>query len=149
MKGSAEDARLNGIRGWLIVPAIALAGTGAKYALAFAAGAGGLDRAIPDVRPLLMFETALNGVMLGFTVVVAVLFFRKRRQLPLVFMAWVVAQLVTQILELFVIRQFPTVWSVPEVRTQAQRGVLGGLLICSIWLPYFIKSRRVDATFVR
>ena len=148
MTGSADDA-LNGIRGWLIVAAIALAGTGGKYALALAAAVPAVGRAVPEVRSLLMFEAVLNGVMLVFTLVVAVLFFQRRRQLPLVFMAWVGAQLVAQTLELLVIRQFPMIWSAPDVRTQAQRGVLGGLLVCSVWIPYFIKSRRVDATFVR
>lgn len=98
----------------------------------------------PAWAPILMFELIGNIAMLVFTIFLAWLFYRRKRQFPVVFtwtvlLSWVFVA-VDQLASGFVpvADPEPTNWSRELMR----------LLIALIWVAYMRRSRRVRNTFV-
>ena len=75
------------------------------------------------------------------------LFFKKRRAFPRVAIGFLAAGLSVLILDLIVLQ------AIPAARAQIGASDIGGVakagLGAAIWIPYFIRSKRVHATFVR
>jgi transglutaminase-like putative cysteine protease len=98
----------------------------------------------PAWAPILMFELIGNIAMLVFTVFLAWLFYRRRRQFPVVFtwtvlLSWLIVaadHLASGLVPLA--DPEPTNWSRELMR----------LLVALIWVAYMRRSRRVRNTFV-
>jgi hypothetical protein len=144
----ATETDLRGIGGWLIFTVIGLAvaplltAHGAYVDLRILYGnqyQAGLT-ARPALAGIVLFEAATNTILLATQIVLNVLFYRTRKIFP----AWMIAFLaanffVTLIDHLWVMRFSPgTSWSMVE------RTFVSAL----IWIPYFVRSRRVKLTFV-
>ena len=153
------DPRLCGIAGWLALPAIAIAAqpfvillsflnlapnyTADTWAILTTAGQAGYH---PMWAPTLLFELAANLGMIVFSVLLAILFFRKRCSVPYIFLAFQGSVVVIAALDAIAASMIPTLaqpdsaaW--PEVIKRAASFV--------IWGSYFMKSKRVKATFVK
>lgn len=144
----AADTDLKGIGGWLIPTVIGLAVSplltahgiyvdlkilyGGRYQVGLSAH--------PGLAGLVLFEAASNTILLGMVLYLNLLFYRTRKIFP----AWMIAYLaasffVTLIDHLWVMFFSPgTSWSMVE-RT---------FVAALIWIPYFLRSRRVQLTFV-
>jgi len=101
----------------------------------------------PKWMPLLVFELLVNSMFIVFDVWLLVLFFQKRRLLPPLMVLFMLTTLVFVIADHLVAQQIPLV---------AQRGSPEGIvqiirtfIACALWVPYFLVSKRVKATFVR
>lgn len=154
------DPDLEGIRGWLLLPALGVALTPvrilvdlAMLAPSYAADswavlttAGGAAYH-PFWAPVLLFELAANIGLLVFSVVLAVLFFQKRRGTPRVYVAYAAGSALIHLLNLLFVRAMQEAGVEITARDwgELSHGVLGAL----IWGSYFLFSRRVKATFVQ
>ena len=101
----------------------------------------------PLWKPLLLFELLANGLFIAFDVILLVLFFQKRRVVPALMIAFMLTTLVFLIIDHVLAQQIPFVArrSSPEGTMQIVRA----LAVCAVWVPYFLVSKRVKATFVR
>jgi hypothetical protein len=61
--------------------------------------------------------------------------------------AFLVVRLVVQFADMLVARMIPA--AAASVGPAVYGALAGGLLVVLIWVPYFLKSRRVAATFIR
>lgn len=135
-----------GIGGWLILPAIGFAlapvievagliiGLG-NYTKAASAGYGGVYT----------LNLLVIAGMLVFQVYVAVLFFRKRGSAPRTIIAFFVASLVASAGLLAV----ELAGGAEVFVAETGRQLVFGVIAAGIWIPYFLVSKRVKATFVR
>jgi hypothetical protein len=143
-----------GIGGWLILPLIGLCFTPVILARELSTAARMLE--VWDTlttpgsgayHPLwgasIVFDLAGGLLLLAFTVVVAIHFFRKSRHTPRLMIAWLVARVA-----------FPMV-SVALTGAITSTG-LGGVVTLTpmvlgsvLWSAYFVRSVRVKNTFVR
>jgi hypothetical protein len=100
----------------------------------------------PMWAPSIIFELLGNIAVLVFSIVLAVLFFQKRSVLPKVITAFFLLNLA------FVIVDFLLANSIPAIANQGNQAPLGeifrSIILCLIWIPYFLISKRVKGTFV-
>lgn len=101
----------------------------------------------PLFGPLLMLELLGN---LGFAlwgIVIAVLFFQKKRIVPAMLIAYLIGNTVFLIADVVMAQQIPLLAA--QDMSEAWGEVARGLIACAIWVPYFLVSKRVEATFIR
>ena len=85
-------------------------------------------------------------MLLGWTVLLVYLFFGKKKRFPRSAIAFMVISVV------WVVVDFAVALAIPAVRgldhTVQIAAIAQGLVGAAIWIPYFMKSKRVHATFV-
>ncbi|MGH7205146.1 MAG: DUF2569 domain-containing protein [Nitrospiraceae bacterium] len=101
----------------------------------------------PLNAPILLFELVGNLVLLVGSIVLAVLFFQKRRLVPILAVSFLVFAFLFYVGDYFVARQLPAVTSQEDMESKLD--LAGALLVCAVGVPYFLVSRRVKETFVR
>jgi hypothetical protein len=144
---------LNGIGGWLILPAIrlVLAPFGLLYTILVSNVPflfGGRHRAYLSSHPgsaaLILFEFISNTILIAIVICLNLLFFKKKRAFPTYMILYMVTQLCVLLIDTLT-AQFLH----PTAHLAKAYGMLLGTVIASfIWIPYFLVSRRVKATFV-
>lgn len=145
VQAEAVDKNLEGIGGWLILPAIGMVlgpivgVVGLVFALGLysrvvQAGYGGV----------FAVELLVGAVLLAFAIYVAVLFFRKQRKAPRMIIILLAAGLGTDLFLLVVELAASAQVFAAESLKQLVRDMIGA----AIWIPYFRVSKRVKATFV-
>ncbi len=101
----------------------------------------------PLNAPILLFELAGNLVLLVGSIMLAVLFFQKRRLVPILIVIFLVTSFLFYVGDYFAARQLPAVASQED--TESKLDLVGALLVCAVAGPYFLISRRVKETFIR
>ena len=151
-----------GIGGWLIIPAIELTvGTFLRvcyfYLLGFVTNVAfflrpprlyQMEEQYPGYISALGCQMVFDAVLIVFQVFVATSFFHQKRSLPRVIIILLVAGLA--------VSAFQTMWIAVKV-TQLPAGELHTLLVFNcmaagkavVWIPYFLRSKRVKGTFVK
>ena len=95
--------------------------------------------------PCLLFELIAILGLLVFSVLLAVLFFQRRRSLPIVYVAFLIAGLGENIVEQVLLSLLPIASSDhSKVLEGLTRTAVGSV----IWISYFLNSKRVKSTFV-
>lgn len=158
--GGVIDPRLQGISGWLLLPALAIVlqplrilKDVAELVPSYAADTWmhlttvGQTAYHPLWAPTLLFELAANLALLVFSVLLLILFFQRRRSVPLVFLAFQGGALFVGVLDQMVAGLIPAVQHEASGSGWAQ--VARQALALAIWGSYFLVSRRVKATFVK
>lgn len=155
---SHRDRHDSGIGGWLILVAIGLLYTPVAIVQQIVALAPMYDLQIWKTLsnpvsehfvflgvPTLLFTVSVNAFLLCYSLVLLVFFFRKKKLLiPLIigfYIVSIVSIIVDHALSALVFSSPPAAKEIGEVIGQGIR--------CAIWIPYFLRSRRVDATFIR
>ena len=124
----SSDARLQGLRGWLILVAIGL-----------------------SLQPLVLVKTLADnlGAFVGLLVgsgILLYLFFTKKRFFPKAVIGFMVLSLVV------VLADNAAVSAIPQARAQLgpreYKQIVRAVIAAAIWIPYFLRSKRVHATFV-
>lgn len=155
-----EVPALEGIRGWLVLPAIGVAlsplvavvtlamGLDA-YSLASwnALGTPGGDSYHALWIPLLLFELTVALGLLVLSVLVAVLFFQRRRRAPLLYVVLMATSVAAALLSLIVTARIPGAFE--AITEQEWKDLARTAIAACVWIPYFLVSRRVRSTFIR
>ena len=133
-----------GIAGWLIIPAIGLVLAPIKSAAMLFMGLSMIQSFAPELTsdPRLWLSGLIDIAMIIATVIVAVLFFKRRqvavRAIIALMLASVVANLVQVLLNAAMFK---------EVDVDTIKPVIHACVFGAIWIPYFLKSKRVKNTF--
>ena len=150
----------SGIGGWLYLVALGLCLAPLRLTAEIVKGLRPLEPAAwpavttpgtpayhPLLGPLLMGELIVNAALLIWAVALLYLFFAKRRAFPAAMIAFLIARLVVHVADLGAGLMVPMVAA--RIGPAAWGGLAGGALVVLLWVPYLLKSRRVEATFVR
>ncbi len=148
-RGTAEKANLAGIGGWLIFTGIGLAL--APLLNVFALLTDGRLLFNPGAREylsmhsglylLIFFEIISNQVFFFYGAVSNVLFYSKKRMFPVAMIVFLAANVLVVSIDHIGVAQL----ALPAKPTQLIRA----LVAAAIWIPYFMRSRRVAFTFTR
>jgi len=97
--------------------------------------------------PLIIFETAGNLFYILFALILIFLFFTKSHLFPTLIIIYIATNLIFIASDLFISNLIPAIASEsdPESIKDLSRTLIGAI----IWIPYFMKSRRVKNTFVK
>lgn len=154
------DPALAGLGGWLVLPLIGLVLTpmvvlvqvvpaldvysGTQWQLLTTPGAAAYH---PLWAPLLLADLCLSLSLLLLPPYVLLLMLLKRRSAPLAYILLLVGSLLAQGGILTGLAAIPS--EEPLVAAADWAGVVRSAIAAAIWIPYFLVSRRVRATFVR
>ncbi|MDQ0165969.1 DUF2569 domain-containing protein [Bacillus horti] len=94
--------------------------------------------------PVLIYEAILTLAYILFAVVAIVQFYRKKAILPKLMIIFYAGSLLFSVVDIILVSQLPDMTITAE--DQKEIGRLLGM--CAIWIPYFIRSKRVKNTFV-
>jgi hypothetical protein len=97
--------------------------------------------------PTIVFELVTNLGLIGFTLVVLVLFVRTSRRVPKLMIALMLANIGIQGGDYVLVGLIPALASQPD--THSTRDLVRAVLSGAIWIPYFLVSKRVRNTFVK
>lgn len=150
-----------GLAGWLILPAIGLFILPIRLTISlindflpiFQKGywqvltTPGSDAYHHLWAPLIVFEIFGNSLFIIFSIVLIFLYFAKSYRFPALFIAYLVVNLVFVAGDYFFADLIPVVAAKndPESMKELMRTIVGA----TIWIPYFLVSKRVKNTFVK
>ena len=152
---SASDAPC-GLGGWLILPGFGLIATPfvALYTLydnheAWAADTWaslttfGNEAYHALWAPALLFELVMQLGVFVLSILVAILFFRRRSSVPTIYIGFQIAVAVQLLIDQVLVS------AIPQAAAQSSDGpeVFAAMIGTVIWVAYFIKSSRVSNTF--
>lgn len=141
-----EFGELPEIGGWLVLPSIGLVFGALLWAVAIV-GLFGAFALGGDVwfRIFTSLELVVYMGLLAFTIYAAVRFFSKKKDAPKRMIQLIAANAV------IVVVFFIISLGVDDVsyRMEALKGLVQGIFGAAVWIPYFMVSKRVKATFVR
>ena len=160
MPTNQDQSAPSGIGGWLILIAVGLCLTPIRIGAEIVQGVRSLQplawRAVttpgspayhPLFGPLIIGEMVANAALLGWALVLLYLFLTKRRAFPRAMIAFLIVRVVIQMADIFVASSIPV--AAGSIGPRVYGSLAGNLLVVLVWVPYFLKSRRVAATFVR
>ena len=108
------------------------------------AASSSYNRLWPIIIP---YELAGSIVLLGALIFAFVLFYRKKRKLPLMLIYFYLAFGLYTLIDYFMIRGIPEIQDAGV--TNPLTSLIRTLLTCAIWMSYFGKSVRVRNTFIK
>jgi hypothetical protein len=150
----------SGIGGWLYLVALGLCLTPVRLVVEIVRGLRPLDpttwhalttpgqRAYhPLFGPLIVGEVLANAILLLWTFALLYLFFARRRIFPVVMVSFLIVRVLIQAADLLVARLIPA--AAAAIGASVYGALAGSALVVLVWVPYFLRSRRVANTFVR
>ena len=157
--GKVEDLR--GIRGWLILIVIGLVFSPLRIGLMlqkdflplFSDGTWEvLTSPSSEVYhrlwgPLIAFEIVGNLTTITLALFTLYFLFKRSRHTPKIAIAWLLIGLVFVVSDFFFAQMIPAIADQPadpETSREITRSIVGA----AIWVPYFLISKRVKATFI-
>lgn len=161
-QGKLEQSysHLEGIRGWLILPAIIILlqpfrimydmyGTLDVYAISTWTQ---LTTSTSDVynalwAPYLLITLASNLALAVFAILLLLMFYTTKIGLPRVYIAFMAFSLVMHTMDLLGANMIPA--AAAELSNKDTFELIKLYLVTSIWIAYFSVSKRVRATFIR
>ncbi len=159
-RGPPHD--LQGISGWLILPAIAAlvmplmfghALYGNYTLLEQSTWIGLVELAGGQIVPMylmLAMSFIASPLLLALSILFAVLFFQRRTSAPALFITLMACNLTVLLAEYLFMRHIGmgTIWTEDEM-AQHLKSMLQLVVRAVIWIPYFLVSQRVRVTFTR
>jgi len=149
---------LNGIGGWLVLVALGIVVgpvamlyamrqpltlfANGSWSAMLSTGSASFD---PLLAMLLLFELVTNLGLLIFSLLLAVVFFKRRTNTPSLFIGVTVATVVVQFVDVLLAGAVP---SVPDTGAAMWKDFIRAAFGAAIWGTYFVRSRRVRETFV-
>ena len=140
------------IGGWLILIIIGLVVTPISVAVTLFNGSyfamsqwnifsAGSDRTM--FRLLLVFETLCNTVTIGYAIFCIVLMLKRRDILPRFIIGYYIFGTA------FLIADYILALNIHGASTEAAlTAIVRAIIVSAIWIPYFLKSTRVEETFI-
>lgn len=134
-----------GIGGWLIIPAIGLVLGPIKAVIGLFLGVNTIQSFAPellsDVR--LWVSGIIDVAMVIAAIIVAILFFKERRIAVVAIISLMAASIVASFIQFLL-----NMSMFGETSSDDINPILHACVFASIWIPYFVKSKRVKNTFV-
>ena len=148
-----------GIGGWLILPLIHLVGTvvltGINLVTALQYWDGLLllatGQADPSVQWMalpMLASLAFGVAVIAFALYLLIQFFQKKRAVPRLMIWFYVLVLATTLVDSGVILAYEEFQESPSDVEQSIKDIGRSIVAAVIWIPYFLVSKRVKATFV-
>jgi len=148
---SGNEQPYRGIKGWLLLPAISIFTTALMLSSLLFTNYKVINNAFinhfiieyPGFRESIIAQTVIVSMQLLLLVYVAFLFFSRKRTLPKIIIAFLTIHL------LVIIANLSWTFSVfKAVNYHEYAGVIAAVIMVGCGIPYFVKSKRVLATFV-
>lgn len=148
---SGNNQLYKGIKGWLLLPAISIFTTALMLISLLLTNYKVINNAFinnfiiesPGFRESMIAQTLIVAIQLLLLMYVAFLFFRRKRALPTMIIAFLTIHL------LIIIANLSLTFSIfKEINYQEYAGAIAAMVMVACGIPYFIKSKRVMATFV-
>ncbi len=89
-----------------------------------------------------IFEVTMNSLLFYFSILISILYFKRRNTLPHLIIWFYSINLFIQIIDLYLL------WRVSETSSDDWKGFIRAIISAIIWIPYFNLSLRVKETFV-
>ena len=146
-----EDANYNGIEGWLLLPAVSVVTTPLLLAGLILMNIKLINNPsfkeifsqLPGLRAAVISQTLIVAMHLVLVIYVSFLFFRKKQALPKMIIAFLTVHL------LIITANVSWISLVfKELSISENIGVISTIFVTAIGIPYFVKAKRVKATFV-
>lgn len=97
-------------------------------------------------RETVNFEITVNLFFLCLSVVLLILMLKHNRLFPKLFIIYAIANLLFVIGDLLLIVQMPLM-ATGDVQESLAANLFASVIICAVWIPYMIFSKRVKQTF--
>ncbi len=140
-----SSATPKGIAGWLIIPAIGLVLGPISSLAALIMGINMIQSFAPELHGVvrLWLSGLIDVAMIIATIVVAVFFFKKRRIAVHAIVGLMAASIIVSTIQTFL-----NVSMFGEVDSDTIEPIVHACVFGAVWIPYFLKSKRVKNTFV-
>lgn len=99
----------------------------------------------PALAKMIIAELTLMSIFFVWDIILLALFFGKKKQFPKMMIALLVTTLVSYIIDTLVAHYLVTSYGAMNSGFLAK--IAGAVVSCAIWIPYFLTSIRVKATF--
>lgn len=99
----------------------------------------------PLWEPVLLMDTVFVSMLIPISLLILVLFFKRRTSTPLIMAVFFVCLTLYHGLSVVVYNELPGIG--PEYKTDASKTLLKSLFTIVVWVPYLFLSRRVRNTF--
>jgi hypothetical protein len=140
---------LEGIGGWLILVAIGLAlaplrsihGIYATLRVLYGSRFEHVFSVHPGLAGLILFEAATNTIFLIALIALNYLFYQKKKSFPSLMITFLVSEVT-----LILIDQIVTMHFYPR---HPATTLISNTVTAAVWIPYYLCSARVKATFVK
>ena len=97
--------------------------------------------------PYIIFSLLANEALLFWSLVNVVFFFRKSRLFPRCYIGFMLFMALGMTLDQLLASMIPSVSQ--ESKPEDLRDLIRIYIACFVWIPYFLKSKRVKVTFVQ
>ncbi|HTN95599.1 MAG TPA: DUF2569 domain-containing protein [Nordella sp.] len=155
---TSEVATPKGLGGWLILPIIHLILTVVMCGYTVfdwtqdwdsfvAIVTGEVDPEFTGLIWPLRISLVLSAALVAFALYLLVILFQKKRALPQLMVWFYFVLLGGTLIVSGMILQNPQHWTSTDV-AEARRALGQNVFAAIIWIPYFLRSKRVKATFV-
>ncbi|OHB49717.1 MAG: hypothetical protein A2Y10_06045 [Planctomycetes bacterium GWF2_41_51] len=136
--------KIRGIGGWLTIPAIGLVCAPIISTLQFFVGISNIQTFMPELTSdlRLWFSGVIDIVMIIAAIIIAVLFFKHRRSAISAFIGLIIASIFANLIQALINASI-----FKEVTIDSINPVIAVCVYATIWIPYFMKSKRVKNTF--
>ncbi len=150
-----------GLKGWLILPAIGMFVSVLRLAINLMKDFWPIFRedywqvlttpgsAVyhPLWGPLLIFEIVGNSIFILTNIVLIFFYFAKHYRFPALFITMLALNALFVVGDFFLGKMIPAVAAAND--PQSVREIARTLAAAAIWIPYFLRSKRVKNTFVK
>jgi hypothetical protein len=150
-----------GIGGWLLLPALGLIVTPLVIAFGFykdllPALTPAVWNAVTDPDsaayntwwgPLIVYEVLINLALFIFTLWLLWNFFTRSRRVPTLFVIWLAVTAGTRIVDYMLTSHIPAMADKPPDPADL-RDLVRSIVGAAIWIPFFLRSKRVKNTFI-
>lgn len=153
-----ENSAYRGLGGWLIAVALRLFATLIHGGIILFNGIStgfsadirtilttlGSERYNPSLASFIMYQHVAMTIRLLLAIALLILFFLRKRCFPMVAIAGYAISTVLVGIDLFLVRG---ITGSDELFRVVMSDLLRAVIVCLIWIPYLLVSRRVKATF--
>jgi Protein of unknown function (DUF2569) len=139
-----QEPQPSGIEGWLIIPAIGLVLSPIKRIAAFFWGIFLIQEYAPEIMgdPRWLLTAFIDVAMIVACVIVAFLFFNRRRITVGAIIGLMSASIIASVIQAVL-----NMAMFEDIGTDAINPVIHACVFAAIWIPYFLRSKRVKNTF--
>lgn len=98
------------------------------------------------LRTVIYFETAASIIMFALLIVLVVLMYQKKKLFPKAMITLMILSLVISLLDYSLLQQVEAFAGMEDIKSTKE--IARAMISCAVWIPYFMRSKRVKNTFV-